>query len=91
MALIADITGYAAACFTTFSLLPQIIRILRLRDSRDVSIFMPIMVGVGSALWVVYGLFIGSMPVKAANTVSLILAVLTVVFAARYRTGRSGD
>jgi len=65
-----DLVGYIAACFTTFSLLPQILRIWRLKEARDVSIYLPLMVLTGSVLWVVYGIMIGSTPVIVANTVS---------------------
>lgn len=80
-----DIIGYAAACFTTFSLLPQIIRIARLKEAKDVSLFMPLMVAVGSVLWLVYGFLITSPPVVASNAIALIVAIITVVFALRYR------
>jgi MtN3 and saliva related transmembrane protein len=80
-----DIIGYAAACFTTFSLLPQIIRIVRLKEAKDVSLFMPLMVAVGSVLWLVYGFLITSPPVVASNAIALIVAIITVVFALRYR------
>lgn len=80
-----DIIGYIAACFTTFSLLPQIVRIWRLKEAKDVSLFMPLMVAVGSVLWLVYGFLIASPPVVAANAVALVIAVITVLFAVRYR------
>ncbi len=80
-----DIIGYTAACFTTFSLLPQIVRMYRLKEAKDVSLFMPLMVAIGSVLWVVYGFLIASPPVIAANGIALIIAVITVMFAVRYR------
>lgn len=80
-----DIVGYAAACFTTFSLLPQIIRIWRLKEAKDVSLFMPLMVAVGSLLWIAYGFLITSPPVIAANAVALVIAMVTTLFAIKYR------
>jgi MtN3 and saliva related transmembrane protein len=80
-----DLVGYIAACFTTFSLLPQILRIWRLKEARDVSVYLPLMVLTGSVLWVVYGIMIGSTPVIVANTVALIVALITVFFTIRYR------
>ncbi|MHB8109721.1 MAG: SemiSWEET family sugar transporter [Syntrophorhabdaceae bacterium] len=82
---LADYIGYAAACFTTFSLLPQILRIRKLKEAKDVSISMPLMVATGSVLWFIYGLVIWSFPVMAANAVALIVALITIVFAIRYR------
>ncbi len=80
-----DIIGYAAACFTTFSLLPQIIRIRRLKEAKDVSPLMPLMVAAGSLLWIVYGFLITSPPVIASNAVALVIAIVTTVFALKYR------
>jgi MtN3 and saliva related transmembrane protein len=80
-----DTIGYIAACFTTFSLLPQILRIMRLKEARDVSLFLPLMIVIGSALWSVYGILIRSAPVIAANGVALVIALVTVFFTVRYR------
>ncbi|MDD3845106.1 MAG: SemiSWEET transporter [Syntrophorhabdaceae bacterium] len=80
-----DLIGYIAACFTTFSLLPQILRIRRLKEARDVSVFLPLMIAVGSVLWLIYGIIIGSAPVIAANSVSLFIAVITIFFTIKYR------
>ncbi len=81
----ADLIGYCAACFTTFALVPQIMRIWRLKEARDVSMFMPVMIGVGSALWTIYGFLIASIPVVAANSIALIVALLTISFTMKYR------
>ena len=80
-----DMIGYIAAFFTTFSLLPQIVRILKLKEARDISMFMPLMVSVGSILWLVYGIVIGSPPVIAANAVSLLVSFITIFVAVKYR------
>jgi MtN3 and saliva related transmembrane protein len=77
--------GYIAAFLTTFSMLPQIIRIMKLREARDVSIFMPVMVTAGAALWLVYGIMIRETPIMVANGVSLILNLATLVVTIRYR------
>lgn len=81
----ADYIGYLAACLTTFSLLPQIVRIRRLKEARDVSIFMPGMIAAGSVLWLIYGILISSLPVIAANSVALIISLITVVLTIHYR------
>lgn len=81
----ADLVGYMAACFTTFSLLPQILRIRRLKEARDVSVFLPLMIVIGSVLWLVYGILIDSTPVIAANGIALFIALITVYYTIRYR------
>jgi MtN3 and saliva related transmembrane protein len=80
-----DVIGYVAALFTTFSLLPQIIRIWKLKEARDISLFMPLMVSVGAVLWLVYGIMIAEAPVIAANAVSLLVALTTLFVTIKYR------
>lgn len=80
-----DIIGYVAALFTTFSLLPQIIRIWKLKEARDISLFMPLMVCIGAVLWLVYGIMITEAPVIAANAVALLVALITLFITIKYR------
>jgi MtN3 and saliva related transmembrane protein len=80
-----DVIGYVAALFTTFSLLPQIIRIWKLKEARDISLFMPLMVSIGAVLWLVYGIMIAEAPVIAANVVSLLVALITLFVTIKYR------
>jgi MtN3 and saliva related transmembrane protein len=80
-----DVIGYIAALFTTFSLLPQIIRIWKLKEARDISLFMPLMVSIGTVLWLVYGIMIAEAPVIAANIVSLLVALVTLFVTIKYR------
>ena len=80
-----NVIGYVAALFTTFSLLPQIIRIWKLKEARDISLFMPLMVCIGAVLWLVYGIMIAEAPVIAANAISLLVALTTLVITVKYR------
>lgn len=80
-----DLVGYIAALFTTFALMPQVIRVWRLKEARDVSIYMPLMISIGSALWVVYGVLIAETPVIAANAVSLVVGLVTIHATMKYR------
>lgn len=80
-----NVIGYLAAFFTTFSLLPQIIRIWKLKEARDISLYLPFMVSIGSVLWLIYGIMIKEMPVIIANSVSLLCALITVFVTIKYR------
>ncbi|MBP8626012.1 MAG: SemiSWEET transporter [Syntrophorhabdaceae bacterium] len=77
--------GFIAAFFTTFSMMPQVIRIWRLKEARDISLWMPIMILIGSVLWLIYGIMIKQMPVIIANSVSALISIFTLVASIRYR------
>ena len=71
-------TGAVAATLTTSAFLPQAIRTLQTRQTRDISFWTQFLLFTGNGLWLTYGLSIGSMPLILANCVSapLIGAVL---------------
>lgn len=76
--------GYAAAALTTGSFIPQAIMTIRTRDTRGISLGMYVMFTSGVALWLVYGVAIGSWPMIAANTVTLALAATVLALKIRF-------
>lgn len=76
--------GYAAAFCTTAAFVPQLVRVLRRRSARDVSLPTFAMFSVGVALWLVYGIDIGSRPVIASNSVTLLLSVSILILKLHY-------
>lgn len=78
-----DVTGAvgsAAALLTTLAFVPQVVKTLRTRSTRDISLSMWVLFSSGVALWLVYGVLLDAWPVIAANAATLVLAltVLTV-------------
>jgi len=73
--LIPEIVGYAAATMTTLAYAPQLVRVLRTREVAAISAAMYAVMSAGVALWLAYGLLIGSMPVIVANALTLAFAL----------------
>lgn len=63
----------------------QIRRILRLRSSRDVSIGYLVVLVIGFALWLAYGVAIRNLALMVPNTVAFLVGVATIAVALRYR------
>lgn len=82
-----DLIGYLAAGLTTLSFLPQALHTFRTRDVSGISLGMYSMFTTGVALWLVYGLLLGSWPLIAANSVTLTLALAILVMKLRYGPG----
>ena len=66
--------GLAAGILTTLAFVPQVQRTRRSGQARDFSLPMLLMFVTGVALWLGYGLLLGSISVIAANFVTLGLA-----------------
>lgn len=67
--------GYIAAFCTTFSFIPQVLHIIRSRDTRAISLGMYSVFTLGIAMWLTYGLLIHNLPMTLANGVTLLLAL----------------
>jgi MtN3 and saliva related transmembrane protein len=76
--------GLAAAFVTTFCWLPQALRIIRTRDTRAISLPAYAAFSCGIALWLVYGISLGDLPLILSNTVSLCLQLTIVGLKVRY-------
>lgn len=80
----ADLVGYCAACLTTISFLPQVIKVWASRSAKDISLPMYCLFVTGTALWFAYGLASHSLPVAMANAVTLVLALGVLVAKIRF-------
>jgi MtN3 and saliva related transmembrane protein len=76
--------GYVAAVLTSASFIPQAVMTIRSRDTHSISRGMYIFFTVGVALWLVYGIALGSWPMIIANVVTLILASTILALKLRY-------
>ncbi len=78
------LVGSAAAILTTISFLPQVIKAHSSRHTRDLSLSMYVLFSLGLALWTVYGVALHSIPVIAANTITLAMSLYLIYLKAKY-------
>jgi MtN3 and saliva related transmembrane protein len=64
------LVGYIPVLLTTFSSVPQIIRVYRLKESRDISLWTISSLSAGVLLWVIHGIIIADLPFIFAKEVS---------------------
>lgn len=74
-----SLLGYAAAILTTTAFIPQAWKSWRSRDLSGVSLPMYALFTLGVTLWLCYGVAIDSLPVIAANCITLLLASIVLV------------
>ena len=79
-----DAIGYAAATMTTISFVPQLLRVLRLRSARDISLGMFLIFSLGTFTWGVYGVLVHSAPVWIANALTFALSVSILALKLRF-------
>ena len=78
--------GFVAGALVTCSLIPQLIRVFRLRSAREISMLFTTLLLLGLILWLTYGVFFRLIPVIIWNAVGIILVV--VLLYAKLKYGR---
>jgi MtN3 and saliva related transmembrane protein len=71
--------GLVAATLTTFSFVPQLVKVVRTRSADDLSYGMFGAFSLGVVLWLIYGILRDDLPVIVANVVTLALSVAILV------------
>ncbi len=68
--------GLIAGTLTSIASIPQVIKTLKTRHVRDISIWQPLLLAFGVALWMFYGILISDLPLILANITPLICNVV---------------
>ncbi len=76
--------GFVAAFLTTAAFVPQLMRVMKLRSAREISLGTFLMFSVGVFMWLIYGIYTGSRPVIASNVVTLVLSVSILILKLKY-------
>ena len=75
-----DILGLVATGFTTSSFVPQVWRTWKTRDVSGISLPTYLIITIGLALWLAYGLLKDDLPLIVANAVMVVLtSAITVM------------
>lgn len=78
------IIGLIAGTCTTISFLPQVIKAIKIKETKDISLSMYIILAIGILLWIIYGILIESLPVILANSISFVLASIILILKIKY-------
>lgn len=86
------VIGLVAGAITSIAAIPQVIKTLKTRHVRDISIWQPLLLTIGVALWMIYGILIGDLPLIIANITPLVCNALLTGMKIHYgRTDSSED
>ena len=71
--MFATLVGSVAAFLTTVCQVPQLIKILKRKHTKDISFETYTILGIGVFLWIIYGLFKRDPIIIIANVVTFII------------------
>ncbi|MCG8334102.1 MAG: SemiSWEET transporter [Proteobacteria bacterium] len=77
--------GLTAATCTTISFLPQAVRVIRTKQTRDISLSMYVIFSFGTFLWLTYGILTKDIPIISANAITFALSFVILTLKLRYK------
>lgn len=76
--------GIIAAILTTLAFVPQVMKVVKTKNTKGISIAMYIMQVTGIFLWAIHGYRIGDMAVLGANIITFMLASTVLIYKIKY-------
>ena len=80
----AENLGFIAGALVTGSLVPQLIRVFKLRSAREISILFTSLLLAGIIVWLVYGISLELIPVILWNAIGAILVAILLYAKLKY-------
>ena len=75
---------FAAAC-TTIAYLPQVIKAVKTKQTKDISVSMYVILIIGIASWLGYGLLLRDLPIIVANAITIFLVSFVFILKLKYK------
>ena len=79
------IIGIAASACTAASLIPQLVKVLKEKKAENVSLLMLVILFIGLALWIYYGILKKDLIIILSNSFSFFVNILLAIFAIKYK------
>jgi MtN3 and saliva related transmembrane protein len=82
--LYSEILGLLGGALTTFGYIPQLVRILKLKSAREISLPFTLSFLAGATCWLTYGVLLGLMPVILWNSAGIIFLCMLLYGKLKY-------
>lgn len=79
------IIGLIACLLTTGAFLPQIIKTIKTKETKDISLSMYIIYIIGVLVWFVYGFMIQETAILIGNAFSLTFGMIMLIMKLKYK------
>lgn len=80
-----NILGLVAGGITSVAMLPQLIKVIKEKDVKDLSVLMIIFLVTGLSLWVWYGFIKNELPIILSNAFAVLVNICLLIFYLLYR------
>lgn len=82
---LADYIGFVAGGIVTLGIVPQVMRIFKLRSAHDISTLFNLAFLLGMTLFLIYGIILSLLPLILWNSIGMILISILLYGKWKYR------
>ena len=82
--LLEEWLGFVGGALVTCSLIPQLIRVFKLRSAREISLLFTTLLLLDIITWLAYGISLGLAPVILWNAISAVLVAMLLYSKLKY-------
>ena len=79
-----NLVGYLAASIGTVLMIPQLIKSIKTKQVKDLSVLMLLFYLLNCILWAEYGILINSFPIIICNFIALIISGFLFIIKIKY-------
>ena len=79
------IIGILASIFTGISMLPQLLKVVKEKKAKDVSVLMLAILFVGVGSWIYYGVLKKDLIIIISNSFSLLINTILIFLTVKYK------
>lgn len=83
--LTIEVLGYIAGVFTVISLLPQLVKIVKNKNCKDVSLLSYYMYVCVQSVWIAYGVGRRDLQIIISNSVCTLISIMIIGFSHYYK------
>ncbi len=73
-----EIIGFIAGILVAISLVPQVVKSWKTKSTKDIALFWSIVNLSGQILWIVYGVYVGSVSLVVMSSITLIMNIFMI-------------
>ncbi len=79
------IVSWLAVILSSIQLIPQTIKSLKTKETKDVSLFTFLIIMGASSSWIIHGIYRSDIAIIIANTIAFISATIIVILKLAYK------
>ncbi len=76
--------GLVAGALVTCSMIPQLMRVFKMKSAHEISILFTTLLLLGMLCWLVYGIYLELLPVILWNAIGAVLVTLLMYLKLKY-------